>query len=318
MTGPYRPASRRRRHRRASLPRRLALIAGLVVVVLAGLRLVPGSPFAADAVASWGRTILPGASQNGTGGVGSGGGRPSPTQTPSPLPPLPIRPAAVKVDIPDGWVSWAMMDRRTGKISGSANMTETSTTASMIKSWIVADFLRRNAEQGTTPSDARMRQVSITIRDSDNDAAEALWRLVGREKSIDRLIDICKLTDSSAVKGFWSNTHLSPRDITRLGACIADGRAAGPKWTKYLLGEMEAVRGVGNFGIRLAFPEDEQDDIAIKNGWVTREDEGNWHVSCLAIGDGWSVGVMTRYPIKLGFEYGTKVCLNVGKQLLAT
>jgi hypothetical protein len=318
MSGPRRPAGRR--HRRRSMPRRLAIIAGcLLVVVLAGLRLVPGSPFATNAAATWGRPALP--APSGPVPTDFGTGRPSPTSSPSaaPLPPLPIRPTAVKVNVPGGWWSWAMLDQRTGKISGSANLAETSTTASLIKSWVAADLLRRSAEQGTTPSKDRMALVSTMIRDSNNEAAQALWKVVGEQASIKRLITICKLTDSSAYKNYWSNTRLSPRDITRLGACISDGRAAGPKWTKYLLGEMRAVRGVGNFGIRRAFPAGEQASIAIKNGWVTREDDdGNWHVSCLAIGDGWTVGVMTRYPISRGFEYGTKICQSVGEQLLAT
>ena len=49
-----------------------------------------------------------------------------------------------------------MLDRRTGKIIGSENMDETNTTASMIKAWIAADYLRRAAEAGQTPSDARL------------------------------------------------------------------------------------------------------------------------------------------------------------------
>ena len=39
--------------------------------------------------------------------------------------------------------SWALLDRKTGKISGSPNMTATSSTESMIKAWIVSDYLRQ-------------------------------------------------------------------------------------------------------------------------------------------------------------------------------
>ena len=75
-----------------------------------------------------------------------------------------------------------------------------------------------------------------------------------------------------ASDGGWSRTRLSARDTARLGACIDDGRAAGPKWTKWLLNEMRLVRGVGDFGIRKAFPAAEQKTIAIKNGWIDRHD----------------------------------------------
>jgi hypothetical protein len=152
------------------------------------------------------------------------------------------------------------------------------------------------------------------IRDSDNEAASAIWEVLGEAASTKRMIKLCRLTDSRADSN-WSITRLSPRDIARLGACIADGRAAGPKWTKFLLKEMRLVRGVGDFGIRKAFPAAEAKTIAIKNGWVVRDEDGEWDVNCLAIGDGWTMGVTTRYPASLGYEHGAALCKSVATQL---
>lgn len=306
-----------RRDRAKSRSRRtllqLTLVAGvLLVLALVGLRLLPGSPLASTAATRWGE------SSGTTGPATTDGpaGKATPTATPSPeLPPLPVAPTTVKID-KDGWWNWALMDTRTGKISGSANMDETNPTASMIKAWIGADFLRRATEEGDTPSDARMDQVSVMIRDSDNNAAQTLYEANGGTASIERLISICDLTDSSpAADGGWSRTALSARDTVRLGACIADGRASGPKWTKWLLDEMYAVRGTGNFGIRKAFPAAEQKTIAIKNGWVDRQREQKYTVNCLAIGDGWTMAVETRYAINLGYTYGAKICEDVARQL---
>ncbi|MFC0526812.1 serine hydrolase [Phytohabitans kaempferiae] len=280
---------------------------GLVLAGL-GLRTLPGSPIAAEA-ASRKQTVSPSAS------AAADKPKPSPTPSPSPtLKPLAVQPAEVNIDA-SGWWSWALLDRRTGKVYGSSNMTQTNTTASLIKSWIAADYLRRAAEKGQTPTDARMQQVTIMIRDSDNQAAQSLWEAIGGSASIGRLIKTCKLTDSSAYKNMWSNTRLSARDTARLGACIADGRAAGKTWTKWLINEMRAVRGVGDFGIRKAFPVATAKDIAIKNGWVTRDALGEWHVNCLAIGDGWTMGVMTRYPASLGYTHGAEICQSVAEQL---
>lgn len=285
----------------------------LLGLVLAGvgLRTLPGSPISAKAASRFEN-----ASPSASAPV-----KPTPKPTPTPtakptpsLKPLAVRPAKVTIDS-SGWWSWSMIDRRTGKIYGSSNMKQTNTTASLIKSWIGADYLRRAAENGQTPSAARMQQLRIMIRDSDNQAAQSLWEASGGSASIGRLIKTCKLTDSSADKTRWSNTNLSARDTARLGVCIADGRAAGPKWTKWLLNEMRAVRGTGDFGIRKAFPASTQKNIAIKNGWVTRDALGEWHVNCLAIGDGWTLGVMTRYPSSLGYTYGAKICENVARQL---
>ena len=65
---------------------------------------------------------------------------------------------------------------------------------------------------------------------------------------------------------------------------------------------MRAVRGTGDFGIRKAFPAAEQKTIAIKNGWVDRQAEQEYHVSCLAIGDGWVIGVMAKLRDQQGLH----------------
>jgi hypothetical protein len=303
--------------RRRRRPYPLLILTGVLVAMsVVALRLLPGSPLAARAAAEWESPTAAATTGAPRGGAPSAEGL---TASPSPtLPALAVRPATVKIDA-SGWWSWALLDTRTGTLSGPSSNSKTSTTASLIKAWIGADFLRRAQEASETPSDQRMAQLSTMIRDSDNDAAESLFDAVGRTESIKRLISICKLKDSSASSaGGWSRTMLSPADIARMGACIADRRAAGPKWTKWLINEMRQVRGTGDFGMRKAFPADVQKTIAIKNGWIDRQAEQEYHVSCLAIGDGWVIGVMARYAINKGYTYGAQICQEVGEQLRAT
>ncbi|MFG3688015.1 hypothetical protein [Micromonospora sp. NPDC047740] len=306
------------RRRPGSNHRPLALAAVAVILVglsLVALRLVPGSPLrpavASQPAAAGGRSAGTPTDRNT---------RPAPSASPSPSPSLEPLPFAAQ-DLDDlgikGWYAWSVLDKRTGKIIGSENMAETSTTASMIKSWIVADYLRRAAENGQTPSDAKLADATKIIRDSDNTRAEQFYNSVGRSASIKRLISMCGLTDSKvASDGGWSRTKLSPRDTARLGLCIDDGRAAGPKWTKWLLNEMRLVRGAGDFGIRKAFPAKVQKTIAIKNGWIDRTKEQEMHINCLAIGDTWTMGVMVRYPIGMGYDYGMKNCEKITEALL--
>ncbi|RLP94274.1 hypothetical protein EAD89_04495 [Micromonospora sp. BL4] len=314
-------AGNRRADRRGggeASPLRLVAVAVILIgLVLVSLRLLPGSPFESSAAARWGD---PGSATNGrsTGTPTDRSARqPAPTPSPTPsLESLPFQAKDLKLDI-EGWYSWSVLDRRTGKIIGSKNMDETSTTASMIKSWIVADYLRRTADAGDTPSDAKLSDATRIIRDSDNTRAEQFYNSVGRAASIRRLLTMCKLTDSGvAPDGGWSRTALSPRDTARLGNCIADGTAAGPKWTKWLLNEMKLVRGAGDFGIRKAFPAAQQKQIAIKNGWIDRTREQEMHINCLAIGDTWTMGVMVKYPINMGYDYGMKNCEKITEALL--
>jgi hypothetical protein len=159
------------------------------------------------------------------------------------------------------------------------------------------------------------------IRDSDNNVADQTYDDNGGNASIERLISMCKLTDSKADPGWWSGTTISARDTVRMGGCIADGRAAGAKWTPWILDMMRKVRGAGDFGIREALPAAAQGQVAIKNGWLQRDDDNNnWHTSCLAIGDTWVLSVLQRYPSQstfdADFQHTADVCKKVATQLL--
>ncbi|MEH1167805.1 hypothetical protein V6V47_20710 [Micromonospora sp. CPCC 205539] len=307
-----------RRNGADASPLRLIAVAVILIgLVLVSLRLLPGSPFESSTAARWGDAGSSTSDRSTSAATDRSARQSAPAPTPSPsLEPLPFEAKDLKLDI-KGWYSWSVLDRRTGKIIGSKNMDETNTTASMIKSWIVADYLRRADDAGEKPSDAKLADATRIIRDSDNTRAEQFYNLVGRDASIRRLISMCKLTDSSVApdKG-WSRTALSPRDTARLANCIATGTAAGPKWTKWLLNEMKLVRGAGDFGIRKAFPATEQKQIAIKNGWIDRTREQEMHINCLAIGDTWTMGVMVRYPIGMGYDYGMKNCQKITEALL--
>ncbi len=295
-----------------SLLKVAAIAAVLIGFVLVSLRLLPGSPFAAEATAQWGESPAPEQ-------PGAPTEQDQPTPSPSPtLEPLPFEAHDLtSLDI-DGWYAWSVLDRRTGEIIGSENMTETSTTASMIKSWIVADYLRRTVEAGRTPTETELAEATKIIRDSDNTLTQEFYKNLGGSVTIKRLLSRCELTDSNVAEdGGWSRTELSPRDTARLGECIADGTAAGPEWTDWLLEEMRSVRGTGDFGIRKAFPSAVSENIAIKNGWVDRTREQENHVNCLAIGDTWTMGVMLRYPVAQGYQVGMDNCQKVTEALLA-
>lgn len=231
----------------------------------------------------------------------------------------------VKVSV-DGFAAWALLDRQTGKIAGSDNMTATSSTESMIKIWLVSDYLRRNPE----PSAERLAEASTAIRDSDDDAAQSLYLAGGGDEVVQRMISTCGLTDTSVARpGWWSYTQMSPRDAVRLGECVKNGTAAGPKWTAWVLKEMTLVRGTtaaadqhetsggGRWGIIDGLPEEiVKQGVAIKNGWTAIWADGNWHVNCLAVADDWVLAVMLRYPTDHGLDYGANLCRTITEQLV--
>ncbi|ROT33914.1 hypothetical protein [Micromonospora sp. HM5-17] len=296
---------------------RLPLVLAIAAIVLGGLLLVP---------TAYAKLVGPGSGDSS-----------SPDEEAGIIPAAPPAPtlaaAPVTVRGVDGFVSWALLDRKTGKISGAKNMTATNSTESMIKVWIVADYLRRLGD--AEPSPTRRRQASTAIRDSNDDAAEALFNAGGRGAVIDRLIEMCGLTETRKVippgksTVWWSYTQMSARDAVRMGECIKDGTAAGPKWTKWVLEEMTKVRGTtaakdqqlrqggGRWGIIDGLPKEiVSQGVGIKNGWTPIWADGMWHLNCLAVADDWVLSVLTRYPVRNGLDFGARICASVASQLV--
>lgn len=238
-----------------------------------------------------------------------------PSEVPSAAPsgPLFTPTQTVTMNVKGFW-SWAYYDHKTDQMYGSTPYT-TSDTASMAKAWVAADWLRRQAESGKQPSSTAMAELSRMIRDSETINTFKYHVQNGNLTSIKRMITVCGLTETKGTQNSWSLTQMSARDVARLAKCIGDGRAAGPKWTGWLLNEMRNVRGPGRFGPIEVLPADVQKTTAIKNGWLARDD-GQWHIACMAVGDGWSLGIMAHYSSSLGKDYGAKTCREVTKQLL--
>ncbi len=247
-------------------------------------------------------------------------GMATPSRPRQPAKPAPSSPQAGASRLPSaadlkltGWSAWALLDRRTGRITGSANRaSQTSTTESMVKAWLSADYLA-GLRHGL--DDHAADRIRNALRVSDDDAAEWLYQARGGDATIRRMIDTCRLTGTRPTPGNWALTWITAQDAARLGDCLADGTASGPRWRDWLLWEMRQVAPSNAFGIRDAFPPREAAGIAVKNGWTDRSDTGLWHVSCLGIWHRWSLAVLVRYPIRLGLGYGAAACRDITRQV---
>jgi len=248
-----------------------------------------------------------------------------------PPPPGPVlRAPAGPLAVPQTWFfGWALLDRGSGTVAGSDNRdTGANTTESMIKPWLAADYLRRAGTAGRRPSQQELGELATMIIRSDDTAAEKYYRLGGATAVIDRLVTLCGLTHTSAYDYWWSLTSMSPADSVRMGQCLADGTAAGPQWTGWLLDTMRHVTGTvsdqqvstggGRWGIVDGLPPVLAGDLALKNGWTRTGADGLWHVNCLGISSKWILSVMLRYPIARGLQYGAGICAAVTRQLLYT
>jgi len=202
------------------------------------------------------------------------------------------------------YFGWSLLDRSSGRTTGSANAaTRGNTTESMIKPWIVADYLRRAAEGGRQPSAEELNELTLVIVDSNDPLTESYYQRGGADAVVERLAQICGLTNLVIEPTKWGMTTMTPLDAVRYGNCLADGRAAGPQWTSWVLETMKQVRGAvadqrsgavqgGRWGIIDGLPTELAKDTSIKNGWTTYMD--GWHVNCLAIHPDWVLSVMMR------------------------
>jgi len=304
----------------AARPRLLGVVAVVVAVVAASLALLipTGEPLDRSAANPSVESASP--TPTAAGLLKDTIPSPAPSSAPGPRT---LAAGPVTVD-PVGFFSWALFDER-GQISGSTNITHTSWVGSVLNVWIVSDFLRRTAAGGRKPYAAQLTQARRAIRDDDERAVEQLYWSNGGPAQLRRMVSICKLTDTTIGDSRWRSVEMSARDTVRLGRCVADGRAAGPSWTKWGRAEMTKVRGTtadadqpsgGRWGIIDGLPADlVATGVGIKNGWFAGPG-GNWQVNCLAVGDKWSLAVLMRYPAGRGLRYGAETCAQVASQLV--
>jgi hypothetical protein len=217
---------------------------------------------------------------------------------------------------------WALLDRISGALTGSANSNSVvNTVESMIKPWIAADYLRRLAD-GRRPSADVLDELATMIVDSNDPATEMYYQIGGGDAVVRRLIEICRLTGVAIEPTKWSWTRMTPQAAARYGACLADGRAAGSEWTPWILDAMKNVRGDvtdqtsgrvqgGRWGIIDGLPPELARDVSIKNGWTSYVD--GWHVNCLAVHPDWSLAVMVRMPT---LRSAAQACQDVARALV--
>lgn len=262
----------------------------------------------------------------------------SPEPPPPPPPPtLESGPVTAPASAPK-FFAWAFYDRRTQQMTGSANSAaSTNTTESMIKVWLVSDYLRRQGAK--QPSKAALKYTSTAIRNSNDDSANWLYSQDGGRAAITRLASTCGLKTVKSSGSGWAYTTMTAQDAVRMGLCVADGRAAGPQWTEYVLEEMRHTQGTtaakdqekrtggGHWGIIDGLPENLRTEVSIKNGWTLIFADGLWHVNCLAVHKDWVLAVQMRLKAvnvslgqkdSAGLAKAASICASVAEQLTVT
>jgi hypothetical protein len=214
------------------------------------------------------------------------------------------------------WASFTLADRRAGRLVGDTRTDEVTNSESVVKAWLAADLLATRAAEKRPLTAYERSRMTTMMRVSDDDDAEVIWRWLGADASIRKMIRTCRMTDTTVYPGRWSLTQISSRDTARLGVCLAPGpgrllsRSAGAE----LLALMRSVEPSDAFGIQQAYPAGHGVRIAVKNGWTEHGGPGVWNVNCLGTWGPdlrWVLAVTMRYPTGRGLSYGAEVCRRV-------
>ncbi|HZB49838.1 MAG TPA: serine hydrolase [Mycobacteriales bacterium] len=245
-------------------------------------------------------------------------GTPAPRAAPQQPDPLAAAAARARriTDSTREWASFTLADRKAGRLVGDTRTDEVTNSESVVKAWLAADLLATAAARKRPLTGYERERMVGMIRVSDDNAAEVIWRRLGGDASIRKMIRTCRLTDTRVYPGWWSLTQISSRDMVRLGACLTPGRGKllGRAASKQLLDLMRTVAPSNAFGIQQAQPAGKGVRVAVKNGWTEHGGTGLWNVNCLALwgpDQRWVLAVTTRYPIARGLDYGAGVCRRV-------
>jgi beta-lactamase class A len=176
----------------------------------------------------------------------------------------------------------AVVDHRTG-VTYSFQGGRRFETASVVKVDIIATLLLRN---GGALSAGERSLAEAMIRNSDNDAASALWDTVGRATGVAAANRRFGLTQTSPdPDGYWGLTTTTVTDQVRLLDAITDPR--GPLTdgsSALILDLMRHVSSGQDWGVSAAARSGET--VALKNGWLAFD--GGWIANSIGriTGDG--------------------------------
>jgi beta-lactamase class A len=206
-----------------------------------------------------------------------------------------------------------MIDRTTGATYAYRPNNE-YVTASAVKVDILAALLLQNQRAHRRMTAAQRADADVMIRYSDNEAADRLYTHVGNAAGVDAANRKLGLRHTHAVDGkcidllCWSLTRTTVGDQIRL---LQNLVRRGPLTTTnraYVLGLMSRVIKEESWGVSAAARKG--DKVALKNGWMTREADGDrWVINSIGRvqghGHDFLIAVLTEHNPSSGYGITT-------------
>ena len=181
-----------------------------------------------------------------------------------------------------GLLAAGVTDLSTG-ITATYHPRELFHTASIVKADILATLLLQRQHQAAGLSPAEQQLATLMIEESDNDAASALWDVIGAAAGLAAADQVLGLRHTEpGPGGLWGLTATTVTDQLHLLADLTS--AAGPLTAAsrhYELGLMRSVEPGQNWGVtaaagRASLP-------AVKNGWLPDGPSGWWVINSIGV-----------------------------------
>lgn len=176
----------------------------------------------------------------------------------------------------------AAIDLTTGA-SVSFNPTVGFHTASIVKVDILATLLLQHQQRHTKISESENDLAVKMITQSDNDAANSLWHIVGGGDEVRAANKTFNLTGTRpGPGGNWGATITTAKDQLRLLQVLVTSDSPLTASSRgYELGLMRRVESDQRWGVPAA-ASDDATSVAVKNGWYPfSDDEGAWTINSL-------------------------------------
>lgn len=193
--------------------------------------------------------------------------------------------------------------------------------ASLSKVLLAIIALQQLEQRGAGDNEIAAARAVIypTIAYSDNDVANDIWEIIGRQTALDAFTTRYGLTGFSAPDPWdWGQVSATARDWAIMFAMLGSGQILNEANTAALLSMMDNVIEEHRWGVLLR----RDDSISYgKNGWYMDENEPfDWRVNSAGFvsvaGPDADVTprvvvVLTRYPGENGLSYGVNLATRI-------
>ncbi|MWK35340.1 hypothetical protein GEV43_15750 [Actinomadura sp. J1-007] len=205
-----------------------------------------------------------------------------------------------------GTESVAVYDRKRG-IYCSVDSGRHYDSASVVKATILGALLRKVTDQHRAMTRSEKSLANKMITRSDNNAASALWRSVGRTR-MKRFLKRAGMTHTTLGSGgYWGLTQITAHDEMQLLRHLTARNALLPdKARAYALKLMNSVIRSQRWGTPSGRPAGTK--WHVKNGWLPRHNK-YWRVHSIGSFDGhgrdYMIVVLTRDTPSMAYGVGT-------------